>query len=240
MHFNWPAAGLAILCLAIPLNAVAKPCQPTNAANIQAALSIGDVYNALASDGDELPGAYFAKVTVKRGVYAYTIQTHHSEYNTTHEGAEVYTVVRTIDGRTVSLPWFAAQDETAEFRIERCLGFLGLYGGIGVARTSANYAYPLGYKHSLGLGAGVERFPGQGRDLDFFTALYYYPAATAAYGNEKLSLTIVTFDGGLRMRTSPQISTFVGLYQEIRFVHPWRRAGQTIRAAPYIGFALGL
>lgn len=108
--------------------------------------SFGDIYNALASDGDERPGAYFAKATLKRGVYAYTIQTHHSVYATTHEGAKVFTVAHTVEGRTVILPWFTAQDETTELRIERRLGLLGLYGGIGVARPSANYAYPLGYK----------------------------------------------------------------------------------------------
>ena len=221
-------------------SAGAVPCAREERLTIAGAKSVGDVYNQLASDGDELAASYFAKATLVRGAYAYTIQTHHSAYDTQHEGANTNTGVHTIAGPTVAVPWFVATDETVEARAERCIGFLGVYAGFGVARTSTNYDYPLGYKHLFGFGIGLERYADPRKPFDAFGALYYYPAATGQYGGTQLAYTIVTFDGGVRARIGSRTGAFLGLYQEMRSLHPGSRAGQTVRVAPYFGFDLTL
>ena len=209
-------------------------------ASIAAAKSAGDYYNQLASDGDELPASYLAKATVLHDRFAFTLQSHHSAYDTQHKGANIYTIVHTIAGPDVRVPWFAAQDETVELRAARCIGFAGLYAGIGLVHTSANYDYPLGYKHLWGPGIGLERFADPSKPFDLFAALYYYPAATGQYGNSQLVFTIVTFDGGARWQIGRRIGAFAGLYQEIRTFHPGTRRGETVRVAPYFGFDVSL
>ncbi|MDQ2869039.1 MAG: hypothetical protein M3R59_11635 [Verrucomicrobiota bacterium] len=227
------------LCVLTQNAAYAAACQPQRTASLLLAKSIGDVYNQLASDGDELPTSYFAKATILQSTYAYTLQTHRSAYDTQHEGPNTLTGVHTIAGPTISIPWFVATDETSEARVARCVGILGIYAGVGFVRTSSNYDYPAGYAHLQGMGIGLERFADATHRFDLFGALYYYPAASGAYGGTRLHFTIVTFDGGLRLRLgSSSIGLIAGLYQEMRSLHSGARASQTIRVAPYIGLQL--
>jgi hypothetical protein len=227
------------LCIPAQGAAFAAECRPHHSASLLLAKPVGDVYNQLASDGDELPNSYFAKLTILGSAYAYTVQTHRSAYDTQHAGANTLTGVHTIAGPTISIPWFIATDETSEARAARCLGVLGLYAGVGIVQTSSNYGYPLGYAHLQGVGIGLERFADAGRRFDLFGALYYYPAASGAYGGTRLSFTVVTFDGGFRLRLgSSNTGVIVGLYQEMRSLHPGTRTGQMIRVAPYIGLQL--
>lgn len=135
------------------------------------------------------------------------------------------------------MPWFAAAEQTAEVRLARCTGFAGIYAGIGFVQTSANYGYPLGYANLRGAGIGLEHPSDANRRLDFFSALYWYPAAAGDYGGTRLYYTIVTFDGGVRWRLGDSNAGMIaGLYEEMRALHPAARTGLTIRAAPYIGF----
>lgn len=231
------AVVVVLLWFALCSAAAEARCERRSAVSVLAAKSFGDVYNQLASDGDELPASYFVKAQVVRAEYAFSVQAHRSAYDTQHEGAATNTVVRTISGQTIAVPWFVAHDQTAEIRVARCMGLTGLYAGIGFVQTSANYSFPLGYSNLSGAGIGVERLSNPNHRLDFFSALYWYPAASGAYGNTRLYYTIVTFDGGVRWRLGASNTGLIaGLYQEMRALHPAARTGLTIRAAPYIGF----
>ena len=212
-------------------------CVPGRSASALAAKSIGDVYNQLASDGDELPASYFVKADAVYPSYAYTAQVHESAYDTQHGGPFTYTVVHTISGQTISVSSFVATELTAEARAARCIiPSLGIYAGIGLVQTAANVHYPLGYSHLFGAGIGLERFPIPDRRFDIFGALYWYPAAFGSYGGSNLFYTIATFDGGLRWRLGSSNAGFIaGLYQEMRSLHPGARVGQTVRVAPYVG-----
>ena len=231
---------LPLLFVIPTASAVAAGCVPQNSASILAAKSIGDVYNQLASDGDERLASYFVKADAINPAYAYTVQVHESAYDTQHGGPFTYTGVHTISGQTIFVSSFVATEQTAEARAARCIiPSLGIYAGIGLVRTAANVHYPLGYSHLLGAGIGLERFPIPGRRFDVFGALYWYPAAFGDYGGTNLFYTIATFDGGLRWRLGSSDAGFiVGLYQEMRSLHPGARVGQTVRVAPYIGFEL--
>ncbi len=200
------------------------------------AKQVGDVYNQLASDGDALAASYFAKVTVLNAGYAYTVQTHRSEYDTQHTGADTQTIVHTIAGPTISVPWFAATDQTSEARAERCTGLLGIYAGLGFLQTNSNYGYPLGYGSLRGAGVGLERIPDASARFTVFGALYYYPVATGTYGPRTVTYGVTTFDGGIRWRPSAaRWSVIAGLYQEQRTLHPGLRSGYMILVAPYFG-----
>lgn len=199
------------------------------------AKSFGDVYNQVASDGDESFPSYYAKLTYGDGQYAVTWQRHHSKYESQHTGASVDTVVHTIGGPTIAVPWFNPTEQVDELRAERCLGWQRLYAGVGYLTFTSNYGYPIGYGPLHGAGIGVERFPGGPRRWEFFTALYYYPDATGSYGGQRLSFSDVTFDGGWRWRVADRTGVAIGLYQEIRELHPGTRTAQTVRVAPYIG-----
>ncbi len=229
-------AAVAIVATSDAAQAHASPCGVPSPTSVIVAKSMGDVYNQLASDGDEAFPSYFAKVTYGKGKYALTWQSHHSKYQSQHAGPDVYTEVHTIAGPTLYVPWFNPTDESDELRAERCMGFFRMYAGIGYFATAANYGYPLGYSSIRGPGVGIERYTNPAQHWDFFTALYYYPYAQGWYGPQKLSFSAVTFDGGLRWRVAPSGGVIFGLYQEIRELHPGTRVLQTIRVAPYVGY----
>ena len=72
-----------------------------------------------------------------------------------------------------------------------------------------------------------------------FRGAYYYPAASGTYGGTRLYFTVVTFDGGARLRLGRSNVGFIaGLYQEMRSLHPGNRAAQMIRVAPYVGLQI--
>lgn len=146
--------------------------------------------------------------------------------------------MHTIAGPTVAVPWFVAVDQTSEARVERCIHVLRFYAGIAYLQVNTNYGHPIGYGPLHGFGAGIERYADPNKRFDVFAALYFYPAATGAYGSGTLSFEDTTFDGGFRWRpTTSKIALMAGLYQEIRAI-PGLRAAQTIRAAPYLGISL--
>jgi len=233
------AALFLVGVLAIGASAQARPCSTADSQSIVVANSLGDVYNQVASDGNEEFPSFFARGTLIRKGYALTIQTHRSEYQTEHTGDQTDTVIHTLAGPDVAVPWFLAIEETDEARIARCIGFFDLYAGIGFLQTSSNLDYPIGYRRIRGGGVGIERSVNPERRLDVFTALYYYPAAQGAYGARTLTFTAVTFDGGVSWRLGSSSSALVfGLYQEMRSLHPGSRAAQTVRSAPYIGLQL--
>jgi hypothetical protein len=200
---------------------------------------MGDVYNQLASDGDEEFPSYFAKLTYARGSYAITWSSHHSKYASQHEGAQTETVVHTIAGPTVDVPWFNPVEQSNETRLERCTGWERLYVGLGYLETDDSVGYPLGYSGLHGPGFGIERYADAAKRWDVFSDLYYYPAAQGAYGPRMLTFQVTTFDGGFRLRIGTRTGMTFGLYQEIREIEPAipTRAAQTVRVAPFAGFS---
>ncbi|MGR4065152.1 MAG: hypothetical protein ACLQPV_06860 [Vulcanimicrobiaceae bacterium] len=223
-----------------PLAAGARStaCVRSASYDLELAKQIGDVYNQVSSDGDELWPSYFAKGTYRNGQYAYTVQTHRSEYDTQHAGAATQTVVHTIAGPTVSVPWFVALDQTSELRVEGCIHVMQFYAGLGFLQTNTNYGYPIGYGPLRGAGFGIERYADPSRRFDVFTALFFYPNASSAYGPTVLAFQDTTFDGGVRWRpVRSHFALVAGLYQELRAV-PGIRVAQTIRASPYVGISL--
>jgi hypothetical protein len=231
---------VATSVVAMSFAANASSCDRKTPSSVTIAKSMGDVYNQLASDGDESFPSYVVKATYGTGDYAFTWQSHHSKYESQHAGQNVDTVVHTIAGPTVDVPWFNPTDETDELRVERCVRFLGMYVGVGYLTTAANYDYPLGYRNIRGSGVGVERYADDTRRWDLFTALYYYPYARGGYGLRTVAFSAVTFDGGFRWRATSSGGVLFGLYQEIRELHPGTRVAQTIRVAPYVGYQFKL
>jgi len=238
-----PALCVLLIALGVATTsfaANASTCGGKAPSSVTTAKSMGDVYNQLASDGDESFPSYVAKLTYGTGDFAFTWQSHHSKYESQHSGPNVDTVVHTIAGPTVDVPWFNPTDETDELRAERCVGFLRMYAGVGYLTTASNYDYPLGYQHIRGPGVGVERYADNTRRWDLFTALYYYPYARGGYGSRTLAFSTVTFDGGFRWRVASSGGVLFGLYQEIRELHPGTRVAQTVRVAPYLGYQFKL
>ncbi len=231
------AACLALACVVTRGNASAAECVPTNAVHVAIAKQIGDTYNQIATDGDDAPGSYFAQANVRTGAFAFSVQSQYSQYDSQHAGAGTLTVVHTIAGPTVSVPWFVATDRTSEAHVAACTRRLGVYAGVGYLQTQSNYAYPYGYGPLRGLGAGLERFADPHRRLDGFGSLYYYPAAAGTYGSRRVTYAIVSFDGGFRWRLGRSgVGLIAGLYEEMRTLRPGSRAGFMIRDGPYLGF----
>jgi hypothetical protein len=232
------AAVALLLMFFAPAVARASSCTGKNPASAAFAKSFGDVYNQLASDGDEEFPSYYAKLTYAKGDYAITWQSHHSKYASQHAGADIDTVVHTIAGPTISVPWFNPTEETNELRLERCTGWQRIYAGLGYLATADNVSYPIGYSGLRGVGIGIERYADEDRRWDLFTALYYYPSAMGAYGSRTLTFSDVTFDGGWRLRAGNDTGVNFGLYQEIRELEPGpgTRVAQLVRVAPYVGF----
>jgi hypothetical protein len=237
IRYRIGSAALALSLLLSPLAARASSCSGVDPTSAELSTSFGDVYNQLASDGNEEYPSYYAKLTYARGAYAITWQSHHSEYETQHEGSDTDTVIHTIAGPTISVPWFNATEDTSELRLERCTGWKRIYAGLGYLVTQDNVSFPLGYDGVHGPGVGIERFADENRRWDLFTALYYYPSAKGTYGSRMLTFSDVTFDGGLRLKAGRDTGVKFGLYQEIRELEPGpgTRVAQTIRVAPYIG-----
>jgi hypothetical protein len=234
------SAALFALCFFVVgmtgARAASLQCAKVDPSSAMVAKQFGDVYNQVASDGDEAFPSYFAKAAYGTGDYAITWQRHYSKYQTQHAGAQVDTIVHAIDGDTYAIPWFDAVEQTDEYRVERCLGWLRLYAGVGYVQTRENISYPIGYSGLRGAGFGLERYADEKSRWDFFGALYGYPAAGATYGARKLSLWVVTFDGGVRWKVAKDTGTVFGLYQELRELHPGgTRVEQTVRVAPYVG-----
>lgn len=218
------------------LASAAGRCVSQSSTSVLAAKSSGDIYNQLTLDGNELPASYFVKAEAIQPSYAYSVQVHESAYDTQHEGSFTHTVVHTIGGQTISVPWFVATERTAEARVAHCIGLAHLYAGIGFMQAFANYGYPLGYSDLRGVGIGLERFPIPSRRFDIFGSLYWYPVAVSAYGGTHLFYTNVTFDAGIRwLLGSSKVAFIAGLYQEKRFPHSGTRAGFLENTAPYIG-----
>jgi len=230
------AACLALACFAARGNALAAQCTQTNTMHVAIAKQIADNYNQIASDGEDSLGSYFAKATFQMGDFAFSIQSHFSQYDSQHSSMATLTVVHTIAGPTVSVPWFVATDRTSEAHVARCTRVLGIYAGLGYLQAQSNYVYPYGYGPLRGLGAGLERFADTRRRFDEFASLYYYPAAVGAYGSGSVTFDIVSFDGGFRWQLGKSgAGLIVGLYQEMRTLRPGNRAGFMIRDGPYIG-----
>jgi hypothetical protein len=229
-------AAVAVLLFADRAQASPLPCAKVNPTSATFTKQFGDVYNQVASDGDEEFPSFFAKAVYGTGDYAFTWQRHYSKYETQHAGAQVDTVVQTISGATIAIPWYNADEQTDEYRAERCLGWLRIYGGISYVQTKENISYPIGYSGLRGPGLGFERYADEDSRWDFFGALYGYPAAAGTYGPRKLSFWIVTFDGGARWKVAGNTGAIFGLYQELRELHPGgTRVEQTVRVAPYVG-----
>ncbi len=221
---------------AVRANAPAATCQQELGVHAILAKQIAHIYNQIASDGEDDLGSYFAKVTAQSGAFAISLQTHFSQYDSQHSGSDIFTVVHTIAGPVVSVPWFVASDRASEAHVAACTHVLRIYAGIGYLQTASNYGYPYGYGPLRGPGAGLERFADERLRLDAFGSLFYYPAAAGKYGPGSVSYAVVTFDGGLRWRVGrSQLGLIIGLYEEMRTLRPGERAGFMIRDGPYIG-----
>ncbi len=228
---------LALACVAARGYAVADECAQTNTVHVVVAKQIAHIYNQIATDGEDSLGSYFAKATARTGTFAFSVQTHFSQYDSQHSGAGTLTVVHTIAGPTLSVPWFVATDQSSEAHVATCTHLLSIYAGVGYVQTQSNYGYPYGYGPLRGLGVGLERFANPQRRIDAFGALYYYPAAVGAYGSGRVTYAIVSFDGGFRWRLGRSgVGLIAGLYEEMRTLRPGKRAGFMIRDGPYVGF----
>jgi hypothetical protein len=217
-------------------DARASQCARANAVHALVAKQIAHVYNQIATDGEDSLGSYVAKASVQQGTFAVSVQTHFSQYDSQHSGSDTMTVVHTISGPTLAVPWFVATDRTSEAHVTACTGVLRVYAGAGYVQTTSSYGYPYGYGPLRGLGAGLERFADVQRRFDVFGSLFYYPTAAGAYGNGSVSYAILSFDGGFRWRLGASRAGFiVGLYEEMRTLRPGERAGFMIRDGPYVG-----
>lgn len=222
-------------------DASATPCTAQHAVHAILAKQIAHIYNQIATDGEDSFSSYFARGEVQSGEFAGAIQTHDSEYDSQHAGAQTFTVVHTISGATVSVPWFVANDRTSEAHAAVCTRFARLYAGAAYVLASSSYSYPIGHGSLHGFGAGLERFADANRRFDVFGSLYYYPAVSGSYGPGSVSYALVSFDGALRWRLgSSGVGLIAGLYEEMRTLRPGARAGFMIRDGPYIGIGLNL
>ncbi len=234
---TWKVAMAFVIAFALGVgDAHASRCTQAGAVQAMVAKAVAHVYNQIATDGEDDLGSYVSKISAQNGRFAISLQTWVSQYDSQHSGSDTLTVVHTIPGPTVDVPWFVASDRTTQARVGTCTGLLRLYAGVGYVQTSSNYGYPYGYGALRGLGAGLERFADPQQRFDAFGALYYYPAAAGAYGNGSVSYAILSFDGGLRWRLgSSRAGLIVGLYEEMRTLRPGERAGFMIRDGPYVG-----
>ena len=229
------AAALAFVAL-VAGRAVAEPCSSASGIHGSIAPQIAHVYNQIATDADVLPASYDATLDARNGEFSVALQTDYSRYDSQHAGASTATVVHTIAGPTVSVPWFVASDRTSTVHVGACTHLLRLYAGIGYVQTQSSYGYPYGYGPLRGAGAGLERFAEPARRFDAFGSLYYYPAAAGAYGSGSVSYALLSFHGGLRWRLGGSgLGLIVGLDEEMRTLRPGMRSGFMISDGPFVG-----
>lgn len=207
---------------------------------------LGDVYNQFASDGEEDYPSYSASIEYQSGDTRVVVDVHHSTYATENAGPGTLTSFPTLDGGQSAVPFFEALETTAELQVERCL-YRGVSLGIAYVSTGTNYGYP----HLRGLGIGVALRGSSKWAIQPYASLYDYPAAQGTYifsaapndGRKSIPLTfsIITFDAGVawHIHASP-VSVVAGLYQELRYQHPYARPTLLIHASPYAGLELRL
>lgn len=227
---------VALCILASPTAQAAAQCSTRSKLHGVIAKALGDTYNQIASDGDDTAASYFAKGDAEIGSVEISLQTHYSQYYSQHAGTGSLTLVHTIAGPTISVPWFVATDRSSEFHVGACTRLLRTYAGVGYFLANSNYSYPIGYGTLHGLGAGIERFANPEQRFDIFGSAFYYPAASGQYGPLSVTYGIISFDGEVRWRLgSSAFGLIFGLYEEMRTLHPSARAGLMIRDGPYVG-----
>ncbi len=232
----------AILVALFAITANASACELPQQTVIRVAALLGDVYNQFANDGEELSSSYSAALAYQRSTLRAEAILHRSVYVTENLGSGSLTAFPTLDGGMAAVPFFQASESTSEIHITHCAGRRLLAVGIGYAQTSTNYGYP----HLRGLGVGVVR-DGSPRRIQIRGSLFLYPAIQGRYvvpaSGRTLLLTfgLVTFDGSIAWHIgSSPVSLEAGLYQELRYQHPYARPTLLIRASPFIGFAVHL
>lgn len=248
MNIRHLLAGTILVIGVLAPAADANACEFPQQVVVQAAPLLGDVYNQFANDGEERSSSYYASIVYQRGAIRAEAAIHQSAYLTENAGSGSLTVFPTLDGGTATIPFFQASESTSEVHIGHCTGIRSLNVGVGYAQTSTNYGYP----HLRGLGVGLAHAGFLAHRIQLYGSLYFYPAmqgryavhaASSQHAGKMLLLTfaLVTFDGGITWQIGDSsVSLTAGLYQELRYEHPYARSTLLIRASPYVGFAVGL
>ncbi len=242
-----PLGGLIFCILATtPPSQAAARCGQEPIATARVAALFGDVYNQFANDGEEDYPSYSASLEYQNAGTRVAINVRHSAYTTENAGPGTLTSFPTLDGGQSAVSFFEALETTTEVHVERCIS-RGISLGIAYVSTGTNYGYP----HLRGLGIGFALRASSKRTIGPYASLYDYPAAQGTYAFSQsskinkepipLTFSVITFDAGLawHIQTMP-ISIVAGLYQELRYQHPYARPTLLIRASPYVGLELRL